>query len=70
MVNGKVHEFLEIRRRMVVDALGLKPRDLKKALGMPSPAISFILRGQRHLSREELQKVTHLIRERIEALFS
>ncbi len=70
MVNSDlVHELLEVRRRMVVDGLGIKPRDLRGSLGLPAPIISFVLRGERKLSPEERALFMDLIRQRIDALF-
>ncbi len=66
-----VHEaLLEVKRRMVVGGLGIKPRDLRASLGLPGPVVSFVLRGERRLTREELDKVVPLVVERLERLFS
>ena len=64
-----VHELLEVRRRMVVDGLGLKPRDLRGSLELPAPIISFVLRGERKLSPKERARLMDLIRQRIDDLF-
>ena len=64
-----VHELLEVRRRMVVDGLGLKPRDLRGSLGLPAPIISFVLRGERKLSPKERAMLMKMIRKRVHVLF-
>ena len=77
MVNTDlVHElelrqrFLMVRRRMFVEALNIRPKDLRASLGLKGPTVSFVLNGTRRLTREELAKVTPLIVERLERLFS
>ena len=62
-------ELLEVRRRMVVDGLGLKPRDLRRLLDLPAPSISFILRGERKLSPKERAKLMVLVQRKIDLLF-
>ena len=70
MVNSTVvHELLEVRRRMVVDGLGIKPRDLRGSLGLPAPIISFVLRGERKLSPKERALFMDLIRKRVDEVF-
>ncbi len=64
-----VHELLEVRRRMVVDGLGLKPRDLRRSLDLPAPVVSFVLRGERRLSPKERAMLMKMIRQRIDVLF-
>ena len=70
MVNSQiVHELLEVRRRMIVDGLGIKPRDLRRSLDLPAPIVSFVLRGERKLSPKERALFMDLIRQRVDALF-
>ena len=65
---NKGHE-LELKRRLFILSLNMKPGDLRSLLGVPKPAISFLLRGERRLSDEELAKVTPLVLERVKELF-
>ena len=70
MVNTDlVHELLEIRRRMVISGLGLKPKDLRGSLDLPAPLVSFVLRGERRLSPRERALFMDLVRKRIDDLF-
>ena len=69
MVTTRKGHELELKRRLFILSLNMKPGDLRSLLGVPKPAISFLLRGERRLTREELAKVTPLVLERIEALF-
>ncbi len=62
-------ELLQVKRRMLADALAIRPRDLRGLLDLSAPSISFILRGERRLSREELAKLMSLIQRRIDQLF-
>ncbi len=64
----KGHE-IELRRRLLILALRLKPGQIRARLGVPKPQVSFLLRGERRLSREELEKVTPLVLERLTGLF-
>ncbi len=64
----KGHE-IELRRRLFILALRLKPGQIRARLGVPKPQVSFLLRGERRLSREELAKVTPLVVERLTGLF-
>ncbi|MEE8077239.1 MAG: hypothetical protein V3T60_16645 [Candidatus Binatia bacterium] len=68
VTTSKGHE-VELKRRLFILSLNMKPRDLRSLLGVPKPAVSFLLRGERRLTREELEKVTPLVLERLEALF-
>ncbi len=67
--NNAVHELLEVRRRMVVDGLGLRPKDLRRSLDLSAPSISFVLRGERKLSSKERALLMGLIRKRVDVLF-
>ncbi len=70
MVNSTVvHELLEVKRRMVIDGLSLKPRDLRGLLDLSAPSISFILRGERKLSPRERAKLMVLVQRKIDLLF-
>ena len=70
MVNTQiVHELLEVRRRMVVDGLGLKPRELRRVLGFSSCQVSYVLGGDRQLRPEERARLERLVRERMRMLF-
>ncbi len=76
MVNADlVHElelrqrFLMVKRRMFVEALSIRPRDLRSSLGLKGPTVSFVLNGSRRLTREELDKVVPLVVERLTGLF-
>lgn len=70
MVNSHaVHELLEIRRRMVISGLGLKPKDLRGSLDLPAPLVSFVLRGERRLSPKERAKLMVLVQRKIDLLF-
>ena len=64
----KGHE-IELKRRLFILSLGLKPGHLRARLGVPKPQVSFLLRGERRLSDEELEKVTPLVLERVKELF-
>ncbi len=64
----KGHE-IELRRRLLILALRLKPGQIRARLGVPKPQVSFLLRGERRLSDEELEKVTPLVLERVKELF-
>ncbi len=64
----KGHE-IELRRRLLILGLRLKPGQIRARLGVPKPQVSFLLRGERRLSREELAKVTPLVVERLTGLF-
>ncbi len=57
--NGQTvrEELLQMRRRMVCDALGVRPKDLRDLLDLAPASISFVLRGERRLSHEELAKL-------------
>jgi len=70
MVNSTVvHELLEMKRRMIVDGLGIKPRDLRRSLDLPAPIVSFVLRGERRLSPKERAMLMKMIRKRVDVLF-
>ncbi len=76
MVNADlVHElelrqrFLMVKRRMFVEALNIRPKDLRESLGLKGPTVSFVLNGTRRLTREELDKVVPLVVERLTGLF-
>ena len=70
MLNSTVvHELAAVRRRMVIDGLGLKPRDLRRSLDLPAPIISFVLRGERKLSPKERAKLMVLVQRKIDLLF-
>jgi len=66
---SKAHEEIELRRRMLVLALGLKPRHLRDHLGLDPPLVSFILTGARGMTPKERARFMRLIRPRVEALF-
>ncbi len=76
MVNTDlVHElelrqrFLMVKRRMFVEALSIRPKDLRASLGLKGPTVSFVLNGTRRLTRDELDKVVPLVVERLTGLF-
>jgi len=67
--NHAVHELLEMKRRMTMDGLMIKPKDLRRSLDLPAPIVSFVLRGERKLSPKERALLMGLIRKRIDELF-
>jgi len=62
-------ELLQMRRRMVVDGLTIKPKDLGGSLGLSPVSVSFILRGERRLSPQERAKLMVLVQRKIDLLF-
>ncbi len=62
-------ELLEVKRRMICNALGLKPKDLRGSLDLAPASISFVLRGERRLTPRERRLFMNLVRRRIDDLF-
>ena len=65
MVNGEAR----MRRRLLVEALDIQPRELRRALGLSSCQVSYLLNADRRLSRDELQKLMPLLQQRVRKLF-
>ncbi len=62
-------DVLKLRRRMLLMALDLAPRDLRHGLGLKSMMVSDVLGGFRKLRRQEREKLERLVRARMRLLF-
>ncbi len=70
-MNGdKVHEALELRRRLALQALGIRPKDLRTLVRFTGPQVSFLLRGERDLTEEEQHRLASLVLRRMQRLFA
>ncbi len=69
MDSALVHKLKSLKRRDLMRALDLRPRDLRQHLQMAGPMVSFILRDERPLSVEEREALLALIGERLASLF-
>ncbi len=69
MDSALVHKLKSLKRRDLMWALDLRPRDLRQHLQTTGPMVSFILRGERPLSVEEREALLALIGERLASLF-
>ncbi len=72
MGNGYSVPELEMRRKIVMHALGIRLEELRAVLGckFKGPKLSFVFRGERDLTPEEIDKVLPLVVERLRGLFS
>ena len=63
---------LEMRRKIVMHALGIRLKDLRAVLGFKfkGPKLSFVFRGERDLTPKEIDKLLPLVVERLRGLFS
>ena len=68
MMNSR-EELRSIKRRMLVEALNIKPSLLKKTLGLNGVLVSYVLRGDRKLNPREWELFRKLMVERVQELF-
>jgi len=69
MVNSR-EELIAVRRRMVVEGLQIRPRDLRDCLRMKGPYVSFILRGHRKMTPQQRALFNELVQQKVQELFS